>query len=569
VRSFQQAANCHNQTVAQNVQLIPLGGLGEFGMNMMAVRFADEMVVIDAGLMFPEPELPGVDIVIPDATFLRENRRQLRAILLTHAHEDHIGALPWILEEFDDIPIYGTEYTLAVVETRLREHGLLEDTVRQVVKPSEIFNIGPFSVEYIHVTHSIVGACAIALSTPAGVVIHSGDFKIDPTPTDNNPFDLHKFADYGRRGVLALLCDSTNVERRGYTGSELAVRDRFDEIFNSATGRIFVCCFTSSIHRIELTLDLAREYDRKVAFVGRSMENHTEIAHRLGYLHIDDGRLLRPQDIRSYPREKCCILISGSQAEPASSLARAAVDDHKLVEISAGDTVILSSRIIPGNEKAIFRMINHLFRRGAHVIYNTESYPPVHVSGHASQEEVKLLINLVRPRIYIPIHGEYRQLFLNAELARSVRIPGLEAHLVEDGTIVELGSNGLRHAGTVQVGRVLIDRGSADEVIEQTVVRDRRHLAADGIVLPVVALDKQTGRLQKPPEIISSGFIDPQADGLMERARAVVERAIEESNLEERGDWSLMKEKVRQELKRYLQREINKRPLIVPVIVEI
>ncbi len=536
---------------------------------MMALRYGDEMVVIDAGLMFPEPELLGVDIVIPDISFLLENRPQLKAILLTHAHEDHIGALPFVIDDLP-VPVFGTEFTLALVESKLREHGLLDTTERRVVRPGEPFQLGSFKIEYIHVTHSIVGACAIAITTPAGVVIHTGDFKIDPTPTDNIPFDLHRFADYGQKGVLALCSDSTNVDRRGYTGSELSVRERFDEVFANATGRIFVCCFTSSIHRIQLAVELASEYGRKVAFLGRSMENNTSIAYDLGFLHIPDGLLLRPQDIRSAPRDQTVVVISGSQAEPMSALARVSVNNHKSAEISPGDTVILSSRMIPGNEKDIYRMINHLFRRGAKVVYDSGSYPPIHVSGHASQEELKLLINLVRPRHFIPVHGEYRQLELHAELARSLRVPHLEAHHLQTGDLVEIDQQGLVRAGTVPSGRVLIDSGSADEMIEDVVVRDRRHLAEDGIVLPVVALNKATGKIQALPEITSSGFVSPElANGLMARAREVVEQTITSSSIEEIGDYAVVKEKIRRELKRFLQRQTNKRPLILPVILEI
>ncbi len=551
------------------LQLIPLGGLGEFGLNMMAIRYGEDIVVVDAGLMFPEPELLGVDIVVPDVSFLLENRPKVRAILLTHAHEDHIGALPYVLDDAP-APVYGTAFTIAMVEARLAEHDLLDSTRRMVVRAGEPFQVGPFSIEYIHVTHSIVGACAIAITTPAGVVIHSGDFKIDPTPSDNNPFDLHKFADYGRRGVLALLCDSTNVDRRGHTPSELAVRPRFDDIFNQAAGRLYVCCFTSSIHRIQLALDMAREYGRKVAFVGRSMERNTEIAHRLGYLDIPDGLLLRQADLRTAPREQTVAVISGSQAEPMSALARAAVNNHRSVEIAPGDTVVLSSRIIPGNEKQIYRMIDHLYRRGAHVIYEDEGGPPVHVSGHASQEELKLLVSLVRPRHFIPVHGEYRQLCQNAALARSLRIPKLEAHVALDGEILELDNQGLTRTGTAPIGHVLIDGGSADELVEDVVIRDRRHIAADGIVLPIVAVNPQTGRVHTPPEIVTSGFISPElADGLLGRARDLVRETMEGCSSEERSDGSLMKEKIRRDLKRFLQKQTNKRPLILPVILEV
>ncbi len=468
------------------------------------------------------------------------------------------------------MPVYGTEFTLAMVEARLEEHDMLEETQRIAVRPGEPFQLGPFSVEYIHVTHSIVGACAIALTTPGGIVLHTGDFKIDPTPTDNTPFDLHKFADYGRRGVLALLSDSTNVERRGYTGSELAVRPRFEEVFARAAGRIFVCCFTSSIHRIQLALDLALETGRKVCFLGRSMERNTEIAHSLGFLHIPDGLLLRQQDLRDAPRERVVVVISGSQAEPASALARVAVNSHRAVEVSPGDTVVLSSRIIPGNEKAIFRMIDHLYRRGAQVVYDTGEGPPVHVSGHASQEELKLLISLVRPRHFIPIHGEFRQLYQHAELARSLRLPHLQAHQVEDGEVLELAPQELARTGTVPVGRVLIDGGSLDELAEDVVIRDRRHIAEDGIVLPIVAISKATGKLQNDPEIVTSGFVSPEmANGLLARARDMVRESMAAANVEERGDWSLIKETIRHDLKRFLQKQTNKRPLILPVILEV
>ena len=556
--------------VAQRVQLIPLGGLGEFGLNMMAIRSGDDMVVVDCGLMFPEPELLGIDIVVPDVGFLMEHRSQLRAVLLTHAHEDHIGAIPFVIEDLN-VPLYGTEFTLALVESKLAEHRLLDSVERHVVEPLKPFQLGSLSIEYIHVTHSIVGACAIAITTPAGVVIHTGDFKIDPTPTDNRPFDLHTFAAYGKRGVLALLSDSTNVDRRGYTPSELAVRDRFDEVFaNAGDGRIYICCFTSSIHRIQLAVEMAAEYGRKVCFLGRSMEKNTEIAHELDFLRLPDGILIRPQDLRSFPRDKVAVVISGSQAEPMSALARASVNNHKHAEIAAGDTVVLSSRIIPGNEKAIFRMINHLFKRGAQVIYETESYPPVHVSGHAAQEELKLLINLVRPRHFIPVHGEFRQLSLHARLARSLRIPGLEAHVAEDGEILELDKQGLWRVGTAPVGRVFIDSGSQDEVAEDVIVRDRRHLAEDGIVLPILAINKATGRVQNEPEIVTSGFVSPiLADGLLARARALVCESVAAAGQEESGDWSLIKERIRRDLRKYLQQQTNKRPMVVPVILEV
>ncbi|MGH9518268.1 MAG: ribonuclease J, partial [Terriglobales bacterium] len=364
--------------------------------------------------------------------------------------------------------------------------------------------------------------------------------------------------------------DSTNVDRRGYTPSELAVRDRFDEVFaNASEGRIFVCCFTSSIHRIQLAVDMAAKYGRKVCFLGRSMENNTEIAHRLDFLRLPDGILIRPQDLRNFPRDKVAVVISGSQAEPMSALARASVNNHKFAVIAAGDTVVLSSRIIPGNERAIYRMINHLFKRGSRVIYE-ESHPPVHVSGHASQEELKLLINLVRPRHFIPVHGEFRQLSLHAALARSLRIPGLEAHIAEDGEILEMDRAGLYRSGLAATGRVFIDSGSLDEVAEDLIVRDRRHIAEDGIVLPILAINKATGQTQNEPEIVTSGFVSPiLADGLLARARQVVRESVANAGPEESGDWSLIKERIRRDLRKYLQAQTNKRPLILPVILEV
>ena len=391
------------------LHIVPLGGLGEFGMNCMAIRWGDDILVVDAGLMFPEAELLGVDIVVPDISYLLENRQRVRGIVLTHGHEDHIGALPWVLSELN-VPVWGTEFTLAYVEDKLDEHGLLDNADLREIRPGERVKVGPFTIHPIQVTHSLVDCVSLAIHTPLGVVIHTGDFKVDPTPTDNRLFDLHAFAEYGKEGVLALLQDSTNVERRGYTPSERAVRRKFDEVFARTERRLFISCFSSSIHRIKLAVEMAWEHGRKIAFVGRSMISSSEIAEDLGYIEIPDGLLVHPGEIKNFPPEKMCVLISGTQGEPMSALSRAAVNNHKHATIEKGDTVVLSSRIIPGNEKAIYRMVDHLFRREAHVIYEDGSNPPIHVSGHASQEELKLIINLVKPKYFIPIHGEYRQL---------------------------------------------------------------------------------------------------------------------------------------------------------------
>jgi ribonuclease J len=549
------------------LQIVPLGGLGEFGMNCMAVRWGDEIIVIDGGLMFPEAELLGVDIVVPDITYLVENRDKVRAIVLTHGHEDHIGGLPWILSEIN-VPVYGTEFTLAYVEDKLEEHGLLDEADLREIRAGERFTVGPFTLNPIQVTHSLVDCVSLAIHTPLGVIIHTGDFKVDPTPTDNRLFDLHAFAEYGKEGVLALFQDSTNIERPGYTPSERAVRRKFDEVFAWTERRLFISCFSSSIHRIKLAMELAYEYNRKVALVGRSMADSAEIASDLGYIDVPDGLLIHPGEIKNFPPQKVCVLISGTQGEPMSALSRAAVDNHKHAKIENGDTVVLSSRIIPGNEKAIYRMIDHLFRRDAHVIYEDGSHPPVHVSGHASQEELKLIINLVKPRYFIPIHGEFRQLRRHAELAASMK--GSVGHVIslESGDILELDEHGARKTGRVPVGRVCIDSGSRTDVVEDLVIRDRRHLSEDGIVLPIIAINKLTGRVETAPEIVMRGFAAGE-DGFLPEARQVVLQTLEGSSDEEKADYGVIKEKIRQDLKRFIVKRSARRPLIMPVILEI
>ncbi len=547
---------------------IPLGGLGEFGMNMLALRYGDDILVIDAGLMFPEVELLGVDIVIPDITYLKQNRAAVRAIVLTHCHEDHIGAIPYILRDLN-VPIYGTRFTLALVRKKLEEHGLLDDADLREVSSGETIEIGPYKIEFIHVTHSTIDCVALAIRTPLGVIIHTGDFKMDPTPIDNLPFDLHTFARYGKEGVLALFSDSTNVERPGFTASERAVWQRLEELCRAAPQKVVVSCFASSIHRIQQVVDIAVETGRKVGFVGRSMVDNVEIAHGLGRLRIPDGAVVRPQDLRTYDSRKLVVLASGSQAEPMSSLSRIAVDNHRLLEIHENDTVILSARIIPGNEKAIFRMIDHLFRRRVLVYYEESRGAPIHVSGHASQEEMKILLNLVRPKYFIPIHGEYRQLFRHAALAHQVGTVSGEILILESGQPVEFNSEGAFKREPVAAGRVLVDSGSLEE-IEEVVIRDRRHLAEDGVVVPIIAINKHSGRIETQPEIVTRGFL-PSDDGqeILSKAREVILRTIESSNSEEKADWSVIKEKIRVDLKRFLNKQTSKRPLILPVILEV
>jgi ribonuclease J len=548
----------------KKLKIIPLGGLGEFGMNCMALRWEDDIIVIDAGLMFPESELLGVDIVVPDITYLIENRAHVRGIILTHGHEDHIGGLPWMLSEIK-VPVYATEFTLAYVEGKLEEHRQLDETELIEIAPKQKFTIGPFTIEPIRVTHSLVDCVALAIETPVGVVIHTGDFKIDLSPLDDEKFDLHTFAEYGKRGVLALLQDSTNVERTGYTPSERAVRPRLDEIFSRARKKLFFSCFSSSIYRIRIAMELAREHKRKVCIIGRSMVESTEIAQDLGYLDVPTGLVINPGQMKDYPVDQLLVLISGTQGEPMSALSRAAVDNHKHAHIEKGDTVVLSSRIIPGNEKGIFRVIDHLYRRDANVIYDDGSHGLIHVSGHGSQEEMRLLINLVRPKFFIPVHGDYRYLRRHAQVAMET---GAVEHaiVIEDGDVLELDKDDARKGDKVTAGRVLIDSGSSIDVVEDLVIRDRRILSEDGIVLAVLAINKRTGTVEQPPEVVMRGF--GGAD-ITEQAREAVLKTLDGLSGEQKTDYGMVKEKVRVELKRLIQKTTGRRPLIMPVILEI
>ncbi|HEY1254523.1 MAG TPA: ribonuclease J [Terracidiphilus sp.] len=548
----------------KKLKIIPLGGLGEFGMNCLALRWEDDIIVIDAGLMFPESELLGVDVVVPDITYLVENKAHVRAIILTHGHMDHIGGLPWILSEIK-VPVYATEFTLAYVEGILEEHGLLDETELVEITPKEKFTIGPFCIEPIHVTHSIVDAVSLAIDTPVGVVIHTGDFKIDLAPLDGKSFDLHTFAEYGKRGVLALLQDSTNVDRSGYTPSESAVIPRLDEIVSRTKKKLFFSCFSSSVFRIRIALDLARAHGRKVALIGRSMMDSAEIAQDLGYIDVPNGLIINPSQMRDYPPEQLMILISGTQGEPMSALSRAAVDNHKHARIEAGDTVLLSSRIIPGNEKAIFRVIDHLYRRDAKVIFDNGHNGLIHVSGHGSQEELRLLINLVRPKFFVPVHGNYGNLRKHAQLALDTGAVE-NAIVIEDGDVLELCKNDARKNEKVTTGRILIDSGSNNDVVEELVLRDRRILSEDGVVLVVLAINKRTGQVEQQPEVLMRGF--GGAD-ITEQARELVLKTLDGLSAEQKSDYGMVKEKVRADLKRLIQKSTGRRPMIMPVILEI
>ena len=552
----------------KKIQVIPLGGLGEFGMNSMAIRYGDDIIVIDAGMMFPDAELLGVDIVTPDFTYLKDNKEKVRGLLLTHGHEDHIGGVPFLLADLN-IPVYGTPFTLALVERRLEEHNMLAKAKLNEIQPGDRVKLGPFDIEFIHVTHSTASCVALAITTPLGVIIHTGDFKVDPTPLDGRQFDLHTFAAYGKRGVLLLLSDSTNVDRPGYSESERSVGPRLEDIMLRSERRVVVSCFSSSVHRLQMIFDMAQKSGRKVGLLGRSMLSVSEIAHQLGLLQIHDNLLLRPQDIQLADPSKVCVLVSGTQGEPMSALSRVAVDNHKSLKLEKGDTVVLSSRMIPGNEKPIMRMINHVARRGANLVFGNMT-PPVHVSGHGYAEELRLILNLVRPKYFVPVHGEYWQLSRHAHLAKHLRDHGLEASFImETGETLEIDKNGARKGERVTVGRVCIDSGSIDEVVADMVIRDRRHLSEDGFVMPIIAIDKSTGKPEGQPEIVSRGFLSEDNKEMLAEAKKVVARTLETSSQEERGDWGVMQEKIRADLKRYLSKQTARRPLIMPVILEV
>lgn len=549
------------------LEIVPLGGLGEFGMNMMAITWGETTLVVDAGVMFPDPELLGVDRVIPDLAYLQQ-KGGAAALVLTHGHEDHIGAVPYLVPHVHG-PIYGTPLTLALVEPKLREHGLEKAIVLNAVRPRDRVTVGPFAIEFIRVTHSIPDCVALAIHTPVGVIVHTGDFKIDQTPLDGEHFDIHRFAQLGAEGVLALFADSTNVDRPGFTGAETEIVAAFEEIFSSAHGRLIVAAFSSSIYRMQILVDLATQFDRKVAFVGRGMIENSHIAQRLGHLRIPSGVQIRDAEVATYPAQDVLCLTTGSQGEPLSALSRIAIDDHRFVKLAPDDTVVLSARAIPGNEKAIGRVTNHITRRGAEVI--TEGMKHVHVSGHGSEEELKLMLSLVRPRYFIPVHGEYRQLARHAAVARRVfagRDPRPDVLLVENGDRLVIDEAGARIDGKVAVGRVLIDGTRIGEVADE-VLRDRRHLAEDGLVVPVVAINGQTGLLEGVPELITRGFVMENAAELLADGARVVTEVIEQSSLEERTDQGLIKEKVRTELRRFLRKRSGRRPFVLPVIMEI
>jgi ribonuclease J len=552
------------------LEVVPLGGLGEFGMNMMAVSWEDTTILIDAGVMFPEPDQLGVDLIIPDMSFVESRRNSVKALILTHGHEDHIGAVPHVMPMFDG-PVYGTAMTLAFVQPKLDEHEIDAGDRLKTVSPRDTVTVGPFSIEFIRVTHSMPDCVALAITTPAGTIVHTGDFKIDQTPIDGQHFDLHRFAELGAQGVLALFSDSTNVDRKGFTGPETDVIEAFEELFTSTHGKLVVAAFSSSIYRMQVLVDLAAQFERKVAFVGRSIVQNSEIAQRLGYLRIPAGQQIRDSDISSHTSQDVLCITTGSQGEPQAALPRIAIDDHRAVKLSPDDTVVFSARAIPGNEKAIARTMSHIARRGADVV--TPEMKHVHVSGHGSAEELKLVLSLVRPRYFVPVHGEYRQLSQHARVAKHVlrgREPQVQVLLAQDGDIIQFDRHGARIADKAPTGRVLIDVTRVGEVGDE-VLRDRRHIAADGLVVAVVAISRHTGALASEPELVARGFVvdDRQAPSLFDDAEGVIRECISDASVEERTDQGLMTEKLRVELRRYFKRRTGRRPLVLPVLMEI
>ncbi len=547
------------------LSVIPLGGVEEIGLNMTVFEYNDDIIVVDAGLMFPEEDTLGVDFIIPDFSYLLNNREKVRAVILTHGHEDHTGALPFLLKAIN-VPVYGTPLTLGLVKEKLREHNL-EDTELIPVMPRDIITVGVFSIEFVRVTHSIVDGVGLGITTPVGLVVHTGDFKLDPTPVDGQLMDFRRFSEYGERGTLLLLSDSTNAEKGGFTYSEKEVRRAFENIFSNTKGRIIIATFASNIHRIQQAIDVAIKYERKIILCGKSIVSNAQIALDLGYLRIPDNTWLKLEDLRNLQDHEVVIITTGSQGEPMSVLSRIAIDEHKHIKIKDGDTVILSAKMIPGNERSIGKIINHLFRRGANVIY--EKVSEVHVSGHASKEELKLMLNLIKPKYFMPVHGEYRHLVYHSMLAKKTDIPKENIFILNNGDILEITDEGARKNGRVNPGRIFIDgKGMGD--VEEMVLRDRLRLAHDGIVLILLAIEKLTGNIVSGPEIISRGFVfEDASQEIINNVRELLTNTIKGLERELIADSSLLKAKLRSTLKKYLRDTMDRRPMIMPIIIEV
>lgn len=548
------------------IKIIPLGGINEIGKNLTVIEYKEEIIVIDCGLIFPDEEMFGIDIVIPDVSYLTKNVEKVKGIFLTHGHEDHIGALPYVLKELN-VPVYGTKLTLGIVETKLKEHGLLSVVDLKRVNPKDIIKLDNISIEFIKTNHSIADSVAIAIHTPVGVILHTGDFKIDYTPIDGDVADLSRFAELGRKGVLLMMADSTNVERPGYTMSESTVGETFESIFSNAKGRVIVATFASNIHRIQQIITASSKYGRKVSVSGRSMENIVAVATELGYLQFEKDTMIGIDAINKYPNDKITIITTGSQGEPMSALTRMATSEHKKVNIVDGDMVIISATPIPGNEKLVSRVVNQLFKKGAEVIY--EALADVHVSGHACQEELKLMHTLVKPKFFIPVHGEYRHLKQHSELAVRLGMSPSNIILTNNGEVVEITRDSIRKNGTVVSGQVFVDGLGVGDV-GNIVLRDRKHLSQDGILTVVVTIEKESGSVIAGPDIISRGFVYVrESEDLMEQARIVVKDALHDCEEKHITDWATMKSSIKDSLRVFLYEKTKRKPMILPIIMEI
>jgi ribonuclease J len=549
------------------MELIPLGGVGEFGMNCMAVRYGDEMIIVDAGMGFPEESVYGVDVCVPDFDFLDEYRENITAIILTHGHEDHLGALPYILKKFN-VPVYASHYTVGLAESKLEEHNLTNDTLIHRVDPRDVVNIGVFKVEFIRASHSLIDCFSLAITTPVGTIIHTGDYKVDETPVIGEPIDLRTLRRYGQEGVLALLSDSTNATVPGRTPSERAVIPAFEEIFNEAEGRIIVAAFASSIHRLQIVFDVAQQFDRKVCVLGRSMLKNVEIAERLGYLDVHEDEMVSLNEARRMPDDEIVYLITGSQGEPRAVLAQLASQSYKGLSIEEGDTVVLSARIIPGNERAISRLIGDIYKRGGNII--DEKRRLIHVSGHASQEDIRIMTEAVRPKFVVPIHGEYRMLYRHKEFVKNhLGYADENVIMIENGDVLELTATSATVIEKRDVGRTFIDDSGFEEIGRET-VRERKQMAYDGVLTPILTLNEETGELELPPEIMARGVVGANgANGFTKNLQRIATEAVEKATATERRDLALLKERVRVELKRYIQKQTGARPVIVPVVVQI
>lgn len=547
------------------IQVIPLGGLGEIGKNMMAIKYQDSIVVIDAGLMFPEDELLGIDMVIPDISYLVENKEKVKAILLTHGHEDHVGALPYVLRELNP-PVYGSRLTIGIVEDKLKEQNI-SNAQLNIVRPRDKIKAGIFEVEFFRVSHSIPDCMGLAIHTPIGIVLHTGDFKLDQTPVDGQVTDFGKMAELGEKGVMVMMSDSTNADRSGFTMSEKLVGHTFEELFGKCTGRIIVTTFASNIHRIQQVISTAERFGRKVSIVGRSMVNNVKVASALGYMDIPDGMLVEMEEIEQYPPEKMVVVTTGSQGEPMSALTRIASADHRWVGIVPGDTVIISATPIPGNEKLVSRTIDLLYKQGADVIYERTS--GVHVSGHASQEELKIVLNLVKPKYFIPVHGEYRHLMKHAHLAESLGMSRSRVFVAENGQIIEIGKKKASITGKVTAGKVLIDGLGVGDV-GNIVLRDRKQLSQDGIMIVVMTINKENAEIVAGPDIVTRGFVYVrESEELIESSKARVKEAMDVCFQKSITEWALIKTQIREKLGKSLYEKTGRRPMILPIIMEV